>query len=118
MANVESYLRKREDRLKPKASGPLPRDYRPKIDVSDKLGHEEASHFQSLIEILRCMAELGRVHTCTKVSMISSHLALPRRGHLDALVHMFAYLKTHHNLEMVFSPSDLDLDMDLFPRED
>jgi len=118
VSNVESYLRKKGERLKPKASSPLPRDYRPEIDVSDELGHEEASYYQSLIGILRWMVELGRVDICTEVSMLSSHLALPRRGHLDALFHMFAYLKAHHNSEMVFDPSDPGLDMDLFPRED
>lgn len=32
-------------------------------------------------------------------------LALPRRGHLDQLFHLFAYLKANHNAEMVFDPS-------------
>ena len=64
------------------------------------------------------MVELGRVNICTEVSMMSSHLALPRKGHLDAVFHMFAYLKKHHNSEMVFDPSELDIDMASFPRED
>ena len=36
----------------------------------------------------------------------SSHLFLPREGHLLQLFHMFAYLKRNHNSEMVFDPSD------------
>ena len=50
--------------------------------------------------------------------MMASHLALPRCGHLEALFHMFAYLKAHHNAEMVFDPSEPELDMSAFPRED
>ena len=31
---------------------------------------------------------------------------------------VFAYLKSHHNSEMVFDPSELDIDLSDFPRED
>ena len=37
--------------------------------------------------------------------MMSSHLALPREGHLKELFHIFAYLRKYHNSEMVFDPS-------------
>ena len=88
--NVENHLAKSGQRLKPKATGSLPRDYRPEVDISDELGAEDASHYQSLIGILQWMVELGRVDICTEVSMVSSHLALPRKGHLEALMHLFA----------------------------
>ena len=71
----------------------------------------------SLIGIVWWMVELGRVDICTEVSMMSSHLALPREGHLEAVFHMFAYLKKNHNSEMVFDPSEPDIDMSDFPRE-
>ena len=38
--------------------------------------------------------------------MMSSHLALPREGHLKELFHIFAYLRKYHNSEMVFDPND------------
>ena len=50
--------------------------------------------------------------------MMSSHLALPREGHLEAVFHIFAYLKKNHNSEMVFDPSEPDTNMSDFPRED
>ena len=115
--NVEDYLLKQGKSLKAKASNVLPKDYRPEIDVT-KLEAEEASYYQSLIGVLRWMVELGRVDICTEVSMMSSHLALPRRGHLEALFHLFAYLKAHQNSEMVFYPSEPAIDMADFPRED
>ena len=37
---------------------------------------------------------------------MSSHLALPCCQHLQQLFHMFAYLKKHHNSELVFDPSN------------
>ena len=116
--NVEEYLKKSSMSLRPKLKDPLPKGYRPEIDVSEELEPGEASYYQHLIGILRWMVELGRVDICTEVSMMSSHLALPRRGHLDALFHMFGYLKGHHNSEMVFDPSEPDVDLEDFKRED
>ncbi len=53
-----------------------------------------------------------------KVSMMSSHLALPRAGHLKEVYHIFAYLKAHSNTEMVFNPMLVALDMNLFEQQD
>ena len=90
--NVEEYLVKKGQSLKAKALDPLPKGYRPEIDVSEELRSEEASYYMSLIGIVQWMVELGRVNICTKVSMMSSNLALPIEGHLEAVFHMFAYL--------------------------
>ena len=62
--------------------------------------------------------ELGRVDICCEVSMFSSHLALPRCGHLAQVLHMFAYLKSHANSEMVYDPSGVDFDRAQFLRKD
>ena len=64
------------------------------------------------------MVELGRVDICCEVSQMSSHLALPRTGHLQQLCHIFAYLKSHHNSEMVYDPSTPEIQMDKFEKED
>jgi hypothetical protein len=50
--------------------------------------------------------------------MMSSMLAMPRRGHLDNLFQMFSYLKKYHNAEMVFDPSLPELNLDDFKRKD
>ena len=92
--------------------------YYPEIDISEELGAQEASYLQSLIGILRWMVELGRVDICTETSMMSYHLALPQRGHLEILFHMFSYLKGHQNSEMMFDPTAPDVEMDEFQRED
>ena len=64
------------------------------------------------------MVKLGRVNICLEVSMMSSHLALPRRGHMDQLLHIFEYLKKHHNTEMVFDSSDPIVNQSDFERRD
>ena len=95
--NFEEYLAKNGQSLKAKALNPLPKGYRPEIDISEELRPKEASYYQSLIGIFRWMVELGRIDICTEVSMMLSHLALPRKGHLEAVFYIFAYLKKRHN---------------------
>lgn len=50
--------------------------------------------------------------------MMSSHLALPREGHLKEVYHIFAYLKAHPNAEMVFDPTPVEVDRGQFERQD
>lgn len=77
------------------------------------LDPDRASYYQSLIGILRWTVELGRVDISTEVSLLSSHLALPREGHLLAVLQIMAYLKAHHNTRLVFDPT-----YPTFTRED
>ena len=116
--NVETYLKKRGLSLPAKAPEPLTKGYRPEIDTSPELGSEDASYYHSLIGVLRWIVELGRADLTTEVSMMSSHLALPREGHFQEVLHIFAHLKKHHNAEMVFDPSEPVVDMSKFPAED
>ena len=117
--NVVAHLAKQGNgKLPTKAKTPLSADYKPELDTTPELDPEDAAYFQSLIGILRWMVELGRVDICLEVSAMSSHLALPREGHLEQLYHIFAYLKMNHNSEMVFDPSDPDIDPELFKRQD
>ena len=118
MKNVEDYLEKKGESLPARASTPLSNGYRPEIDISDELDPDDAAYYQSLIGILRWMVELGRVDICTEVSMMSSHLALPRKGHLDQLFHLFGYLKKHHNAEMPFDPTEPEINEEEFERQD
>ena len=55
------------------------------------------------------MIEIGRIDIITEVSELSSHLVLPREGHLEAIYHIFAYLKTKHNSRMIFDPTYPDI---------
>ena len=49
---------------------------------------------------------------------MSSHHALPREGHLEQVLHIFAYLKQYHNTELVYDPSDPVVDETDFERRD
>ena len=119
--NVEVHLSREENKhlkLPRKAETPLKSTYHPELDVSPELRPKEATYFQSLIGVLRWIVELGRVDICLEVSVMSSHLALPREGHLEQVLHIFSYLRTNHNAEMVFDPSDPCVDESEFKEKD
>ena len=76
-----------------KPGTPIPTSYSPELDITPELISMDAAYYQSLVVILRWIVELGRVDIFLEVSLMSSHLAMPREGHLDKLFHSFAYLK-------------------------
>ena len=55
---------------------------------------------------------------CLEVFMMSSHLALRREGHLEQVLHIFAYLKKYHNTVLVYDPIDPVVDENDFKRRD
>ena len=59
--------------------------------------------------ILSGIVELGRIDIFLEVSMMPSNRALPRIGHLEQVLHMYVYLKKHHNDDMVFDPSEVSV---------
>ena len=99
-------------------NAPLSNGYRTELDSSPELDGDDGACYQSLIFILWWMVDLGRIDICCEVSMISSHLALPREGHLAQVIHIFAYLKKHHNPDPVFDPSYPNVNIDIFPKHD
>ena len=92
--------------------------YRPELDVSEELSSSDASYYESLIGILWWIVEMGHVDVCLEVSMMSSHLALPRKGHMDQVMHIFVCLRKYHNAELVFDPSDHTINEQDFERRD
>ena len=119
VSNVKDYVSKYNHLKMPKhCNTPLTTSYRPELDVSPELPLHEASYYMSLIGILRWIMELGRVDICLEVSMMSSHVTLPREGHLQQVFHIFSYLDKFDNTELVFDPSDPIIDEDQFRRED
>lgn len=73
-------------------------NYRPELDDTAELKADGVQWCQELIGMLCWAVDIGRVDINLEVSMMSSHLALPRQGHLEAVLHMFGYLKSHKKL--------------------
>ena len=44
-------------------------------------------------------------------------MALPQDGHLEALLHVFAYLKVKHNAHSVYDPTYPEIDMEVFEEQ-
>ena len=119
--NTQTYLNELEGdrwKLPKKAANPFEMGYEPELDETPVLEPSLASWYQSLIGMLRWMVELGRVDIITEVSLMASCMAMPREGHLDMVLHMFAHLRDRYNSRMAFDPSYPDIDMNDFKECD
>ena len=117
--NVEKSLKNKfQLSLLKKATNPFPTNYRPEVDTSPELPPDQANYFQTLIGIAIWLVELGRIDIHAEVSMLSSHLALPRRGHMNTALHLFSYLKNKHNATLAFDPAYPSIDPSQFTISD
>ena len=119
--NVEEYVGRPENthlKIPSKAETPLTTSYRPELDVSPELMPRDSAYYQSLIGILQWIVELGRINICLEVSIMSLHLVTPKKGHLDQVLHIFAYLCKYHNTELVYDLSDPVVEYDVFEQRD
>ena len=64
------------------------------------------------------MVEMERIDICCEVSALSSCLTIPRQGHLQQALHIFAYLKCHHNSRIIMDPAYPDILIEDFPKYD
>ena len=113
---VEDLLREDGDglQLKTTAKTPIPHTYRPELDITPELNGEHSSRYRQIIEILRWAVELGRVDMHHEVALMSQYSALSREGHMEAVYHIFAFLKTHPRLNIVLDPRPVPLDENAF----
>ena len=62
--------------------------------------------------------ELGRVDILLEVSVMSKYLAMPREGHLEQVLHIMGYLKSHKKMRLMFDSSQPRLDERWFTKYD
>ena len=101
--NLEATLAKRDMQL-PTSSYKIPTNYHPSEDISNDLNESGVQKYQELIGKLRWEVEIGRVDILMKVALLSSHLALPRSGHLQSVYKMSGYLKQVPKRKLYFDP--------------
>ena len=116
--NVEQILQKGGQKLPNKCKTPLSSSYRLELDSSPELKEDGLQHYQELIGVLRWAVELGRVDILLETSMMSTHLALPQRGHLEQLYHMFRYLKANPKRKLYLDPQHPQVDERSFQSYD
>jgi len=89
-----------------KVSTPLPTNFHPEIDISSYLEGDEACYYLSFIGILQWINELGCIDKCHAVTLMSRYNSLPWQGHLQAVLHIYVYLKQHKQSKVAF---DIDI---------
>ena len=118
IANVEEKLAKSNMSLPTRCQTPMRCDYHPAEDTSRELDADGVQYYQELIGVLRWAIEIGRVDILLEVSLLSSHLALPRVGHLEQVYHIFAYLKNASRRRLYFDPDHPQISEDRFHKFD
>jgi hypothetical protein len=113
--NVEEAIAKTRRRLPThNIDTPMNNSYTPELDVTEELSSDDVTFFQELIGVLRWATEIGRVDILLEVSLLSQYQASPREGHLEQLLHIFAYLRKHPKLTLYLSPELPNMDYDSF----
>jgi hypothetical protein len=65
-------------------------------------------NYQSQISILCWVVELGCLDIYINISLLSSFLVHPQRGHMEANYHIYGYLKHHNHSTMVFDDATIN----------
>jgi hypothetical protein len=99
-----------------RAERPYPKTYKAELDTTNLLNDEEASEYQQMIGILRWAVELGRIDIALEVSLLSSYLCAPRKGHMEAVYNIFAYLDKHLESNLVFDDKIPSVDEEVFTK--
>ena len=103
--------------MKTKAAGVFPSGWILELDATPRITDPDlVSYYQQQVGTLRWIVELGRIDICTETSMLAAFSAAPRVGHLEAVFHMYAYLKLHGRSRMLFDSSVPNLRED--PKSD
>jgi hypothetical protein len=82
------------------------------------LDDEAINYYQSQISILRWVVELGHIDILVDNAMLSQHLVHPRQGHIDAVYHIYSYLKRHKHCGMIFDEAKVNYSNADFPTFD
>ena len=105
VANIEDILAKKGLRLPSRCNMPIKHGYRPEMDCTAELKADGLQWYQEMIGSLRWAVEIGRVDILLETAIMSKHLALPREGHLEQVLHIMGYLKKHKKLRLMFDSS-------------
>jgi len=81
----------------PKKNVPLNPEYHPELDETPLISEERITHYRSLIGSANWILTLGRFDIAYALSSLSRYSMAPREGHIQALQHLFGYLKAHND---------------------
>ena len=115
---IEKSLADAGKRLPSKCKTLISSGYRPELDTTPELKAEGLQKYQEMIRMLRWAVELGHVDVLLETTMMSTHLALPRVGHLEQVYHIFGYLKGASKQCIFLDPQHPDFDERSFTKYD
>ena len=119
VANVEAALDASGQRLPSWCSTPIQSSYRPELETTPELNLKVMRYYQEQFGVLRWAVELGRIDTAMEISMLSTHLAAPREGHLQQVYHCsFVYLKAKPKSSLAFDSQRPLIDESRFVKYD
>ena len=116
--NVEKVLADKGLRLPSRCITPTLHGYKPELDATAELKADGIQWYQEMIGMLRWAVEIGRVDILTEVAMMSQHMCLPRQGHLEQVLHIFGYLKSHKKLRIMFDSGKPQISSRRFKKYD
>ena len=116
--NVEDVLAKKGMRLPSRCYTPMSSGYRPEIDSTAELKADGVQWYQELIGMLRWAVEIGRVDILYETAIMSKHMAMPREGHLEQVLHIYGYLKQKKKLRIAFDPDQPQINPNRFKKYD
>ena len=94
--------------FKGKLDAPAAPDYHPELDSLDFLNDNETRLYQSYVGILRWAIELGRIDLAHTGATMATFMAAPRKGHIVAMLRVFAFLRKHISCKLVVDPRERD----------
>jgi hypothetical protein len=115
---VEEKLAKEGLLLPTKCSTPMTGTYHPSEDTSPELSAAGLQYYQEQIGVLRWAVEIGRLDILLEVALLSSHLALPRQGHLEQVYHVFGYMKQSARRRLYLDPDQPIISEERFTKYD
>ena len=83
---------------------PLPDGYHPELEETPILPAEQASFYRSLTGALNWVVTLCRVDLAFTNQLMARYNAIPRQGHLDAMIRVMGYLKQWDKGTLIFDP--------------
>ena len=108
--NVINTLAQEARTLPKHGKYPWNSNFIPETDTSHELPPPRYAYYQYLIGVLQWITEIVRVDIMMETSAIASIMAIPRKGHLEQLLRIIAYLRIQHNSSMIFYPTEPDID--------
>ena len=84
--------------------------YCPELNASLELDPDAVSYDLTIVGVLRWMIELGRIDMIAKMSLLSSHVALPAKEHLEAAVHAMTHVGQRYHSRLLYDPFYPEID--------